>query len=462
MSRVQKCFLKDIAVIQTGPFGSQLHEEDYVSIGTPIVTVEHLGGIGFILKNLPLVSDKDKSRLSKYILKEGDIVFSRVGSIDRCTYVSKNEDGWMYSGRCLRVRFNEKANPRFISFYFRQKFFKEMMRNISVGATMPSLNTSLMANIPLYLPSIEKQSIIASALSTLDSKIELNNRINAELEAMAKTLYDYWFVQFDFPFENGKPYKSNGGKMVWSDELKRDVPMGWEVTKMADWISANKSGDWGKEESEGNFTKKVTCIRGADINGLNGLAELKPPVRYILEKNSNKILNSHDLIVEISGGSPTQSTGRIAFITNATIRRFENPLICSNFCKPISIKNKKLLYNFVYYWNSLYDAGIFFGYEGKTSGIKNLLFDSFVSSYYTVVPNAKTVDQFYDIMENIQEKKQTALAENQQLAELRDWLLPMLMNGQVKVGERAVNRGIYEISGEMGMVAEGESKYEKL
>ena len=270
---------------------------------------------------------------------------------------------------------------------------------------------------------------------------------------MAKTLYDYWFVQFDFPDKNGKPYKTSGGKMVWNEELKREIPEGWEVQKMAEWLDIDKSGDWGKEETEGNFTKQVICFRGADINGLNGLDELKPPVRWILEKNSFKILKSHDLIIEISGGSPTQSTGRLAFITAATIKRFEHPLICSNFCKPVSMRNKKLLYNFVYYWNSLYDNGIFFGYEGKTSGIKNLLLDSFISSYYTVVPDEKIVEQFYDIMDNIQEKKQTALAENQKLTELRDWLLPMLMNGQVKVK--------VEKESELSMAAEPKMKYGK-
>jgi len=112
MRKLGKYLLKDIAVSQTGPFGSQLHEKDYVKNGTPIVTVEHLGEIGFVLDNLPLVSDEDKARLSKYTLKEGDIVFSRVGSVDRCTYVSKKEDGWLFSGRCLRVRFNEKADAK--------------------------------------------------------------------------------------------------------------------------------------------------------------------------------------------------------------------------------------------------------------------------------------------------------------------------------------------------------------
>lgn len=301
------------------------------------------------------------------------------------------------------------------------------------GSAQPKLTQDNLNKMELLIHEPIEQQKIASVLSTLDSKIELNNRINTELEAMAKTLYDYWFVQFDFPDKNNKPYKTSGGKMAWNEELKRQIPEGWEVQQMAEWLDIDKSGDWGKEEAEGNFTKQVICFRGADINGLNGLDELKPPVRWILEKNSFKILKSHDLIIEISGGSPTQSTGRLAFITDATIKRFEHPLICSNFCKPVSMRNKKLLYNFVYYWNSLYDNGIFFGYEGKTSGIKNLLLDSFISSYYTVVPDEKIVDQFYDIMDNIQVKKQTALAENQKLTELRDWLLPMLMNGQVKV-----------------------------
>ena len=301
------------------------------------------------------------------------------------------------------------------------------------GSAQPKLTQDSLNKIELNIHDFQTQQKIASVLSSLDTKIELNNRINTELEAMAKTLYDYWFVQFDFPNAEGKPYKSSGGAMVWSEELKREIPEGWEVVLMADWIEKDKSGDWGKDSLEGNYTEKVSCIRGADINGLNGLGSLNPPTRYILEKNAHKILNSHDLVIEISGGSPTQSTARLAYITEATLKRFENPLICSNFCKAISLKNKSLLYNFVYYWNSLYDSGVFFSYEGKTSGIKNFLFDSFVKSYYTVQPESFIVEQFYSIIENIQIKKQTALAENQQLAQLRDWLLPMLMNGQVVV-----------------------------
>ena len=111
---MKKRFLRDIAEIQTGPFGSQLHKEDYVDVGTPIVTVEHLGCRVFSEQNLPMVSDTDKSRLSKYVLKKGDIVFSRVGSVDRCSFVDPKHDGWMFSGRCLRVRPSEEVDSLFL------------------------------------------------------------------------------------------------------------------------------------------------------------------------------------------------------------------------------------------------------------------------------------------------------------------------------------------------------------
>ena len=102
--------------------------------------------------------------------------------------------------------------------------------NISVGATMPSLNTKLMDSIPLNLPSREIQDKIAGLLDSIDSRIENNNKVNQELESMAKTIYDYWLLQFEFPNDDGKPYKSSGGRMVWNDELKKEIPEGWELS----------------------------------------------------------------------------------------------------------------------------------------------------------------------------------------------------------------------------------------
>lgn len=187
-------FLRDIADIQTGPFGSQLHKEDYVDIGTPIVTVEHLGNRIFTEQNLPKVSDEDKARLSKYVLKEGDIVFSRVGSVDRCSYVDDAHDGWMFSGRCLRVRPNTEVDPLYLYYFFCLEDTKQFVRNIAVGATMPSINTKLLGEVEVVYPSQREQQKIVALLSALDDKIEINQKINDNLQQQAKSLYEEMFL----------------------------------------------------------------------------------------------------------------------------------------------------------------------------------------------------------------------------------------------------------------------------
>lgn len=393
---------------------------------------------------MPLYS----GNLTKYI--EEDILVSNIRPYLKKIWFATQQGGC--SNDVLVFRVNPEYCPKFIYYsIFRDDFFVHAMKGAK-GTKMPrgDKNQILQFNMPLI--GIEQQKQIASVLSALDDKIELNKKINVELEAMAKTIYDYWFVQFDFPNEEGKPYKSSGGAMIWNEELKREIPKGWEVNHLSDWIETDKSGDWGKDEKQGNYTKKVSCIRGADINGLNGTGELKAPERFILVNNALKILNEGDIIVEISGGSPTQSTGRIAFVTNETLERFANPLICSNFCKALSLKDSSYLFNFVYEWNRIYDAGVLFGYEGKTSGIKNLLFDNFVNSYFVVNPPKTIVNKFHKMLEQIHAKKQKNLFENQQLTSLRDWLLPMLMNGQVKVGR-------YEQEEAVAMVAEMQVGY---
>jgi type I restriction enzyme S subunit len=341
--------------------------------------------------------------------------------------------------------FENESSELFMHYVF--TYIKSTIQNAASGSIQDNINIDFLTNLNFKIPKKESQDIIAKVLSDLDAKIELNNKINIELEAMAKTLYDYWFVQFDFPNSPpsegcpqngvgiGKPYKSSGGKMVYNAELRREIPEGWTADVLGSWIANDKSGDWGKEIIEGNYTEKVHCIRGADLNGLNGNGVVKAPTRYILEKNSHKMLDPHDLIVEISGGSPTQSTGRMAYITKETLERFDAPLICSNFCKAVTLEDEMYLFNFALQWDKAYDHGVLFGYEGKTSGIKNLLFESFVSSYFVAKPPKELAEKFYNFMEPIQSKKQKNLRENQQLWSLRDWLLPMLMNGQVSVGD---------------------------
>ena len=165
--------LGDISDIKTGPFGSTLHQKDYVEIGTPIITVEHLGEVGLTSQNLPLVSDEDKVRLKSYMLDEGDLAFSRVGSVDRCAIITDKEKGWLFSGRILRVRPNKKlVHSKNLMYALKTEDAKYRIRSVAVGQTMPSLNTEILKNFSINLSnSVEEQTKIASFLSVVDEKI---------------------------------------------------------------------------------------------------------------------------------------------------------------------------------------------------------------------------------------------------------------------------------------------------
>ncbi len=164
--------LSAIAEIKTGPFGSSLHERDYVEDGTPIITVEHLGEFGVRHENLPRVSDFDRQRLSAYMLKTGDIVFSRVGSVDRNSLISAQEDGWLFSGRLLRIRLKSKeVDAAYLSRHFHHEPTKQRIRSVAVGQTMASLNTQILKGIEVLLPPFLEQQAIAEIFSDMDAEI---------------------------------------------------------------------------------------------------------------------------------------------------------------------------------------------------------------------------------------------------------------------------------------------------
>ncbi len=207
--------------------------------------------------------------------------------------------------------------------------------------------------------------------SCLDDMIELNNRTNKVLEEMAQAIFKQWFIDFEFPNENGESYKSSGGEMV--DSELGEIPKGWNVGIINDLVECTISGDWGKEKAEGNYTQQVVCIRGADIPEVSKGTSGNAPHRFILSKNClKKSLSSNELIVEISGGSPTQSTGRSALITTDFMDAYPVPIICTNFCRAIRLKNPIYSHFTNMLWKYLYLKDVFFGYENGTTGIKKL------------------------------------------------------------------------------------------
>lgn len=181
--------LKTVGEVKTGPFGAQLHEKDYVEVGTPIVTVEHLSEQGLIYQNLPMISEIDKARLAPYVLQQGDIVFSRVGSVDRNSLIKKSEEGWLFLGRLLRVRpIGTNLDTAFLSAFFHLSSFKHYVRSIAVGGTMRCLNTSLLSQISIPFPKSAEQKKIAEILSAWDRAIEQTRELIAAKKLLKKGL----------------------------------------------------------------------------------------------------------------------------------------------------------------------------------------------------------------------------------------------------------------------------------
>ncbi len=315
------------------------------------------------------------------------------------------------------IVFREKGNISDANFIY-YLVCSDLIRSPAIKSMVGSsgrqrVQTNVLENLHLSLPPLTIQKKIAGVLGALDDKIELNNKINQNLEAQVQALFKSWFVDFE-PF---------GGKM----------PDDWKIGKFSDIITDTLGGDWGKETPQNNYTEEVSCIRGADIPDVKLGNKGKIPTRFILPKNyTNKKLIPGDLVIEISGGSPTQSTGRIAFISNHLLNRYNRKIICTNFCR--AIKPMFGYSEYIYqYWQYLYDKDIFFTYENGTTGIKNLDLSGVLNTESIIIPNKSALMVFSEICNSYFDNIHFNGLEIEHLAELRDSLLPKLMSGEINV-----------------------------
>lgn len=418
-------------------------ERSYKSEGISLIRSQNVLDFTFSKNGLAFIDDDQAKALDNVTVEENDILLNITGdSIARCCIVPKEVLPARVNQHVSIIRCDSTVNSNYVFYYL--EFLKPYLLKIcGVGGTRNALTKEVIEKLQIAIP--ENQDKIADILSSLDAKISLNTRINTELEQLAKTLYDYWFVQFDFPISatqaaamgkpplEGKPYRSSGGAMVWNEELKREVPRGWKVGGFNNLIDEFISGDWGKDSEKGANTEKVMCIRGADIANLTSEKLTEAPIRFISKGNADKVLVANTLIVEISGGSPTQSTGRIAYLNEALLNRLGHAIICSNFCRAISLKDGAYLYFFFLTWKLLYEAKVLFNYEGKTTGLKNLLIDDFIDDYKILVPDSYFIKKFNNLVLPYFTKIQKNAEENQLLTSLRDFLLPLLMSGEVSI-----------------------------
>lgn len=398
--------LGDIADVQTGPFGSQLHKENYVNKGTPIVTVEHLGNKWFTSQNLPMVSDEDKLRLAKYCSQEGDVIFSRVGSVDRCSYVSKEYSGWLFSGRCLRVRPRSGINPEYLYYFLTNEGTKQYIRNIAVGATMPSINTKLLNEVPITIPSLEDQRRIASILSSLDRKIELNNKINADLEEMAQAIFKNWFVDFE-PFKDGKFVDSELGK----------IPEGWKVGRLTDVIKLMPGGTPKTSEPLYWDNGTIPFFSPKDVNGVYCFATEKHITETGLNKCSSNLYPKDTIFITCRG-----TVGKVCLAACDMAMNQSNYAI-----KAIDGYSQYYIFFLV---KSVVERLIKKSNGAVFSAITSKDFDEEI-----LIPSQKAVEDFTNVIDGFFRRIFTIGTENSRLSLLRDTLLPRLMSGELEVPE---------------------------
>ena len=431
---MKKCVLGDyILDMASGPFGSNLKVECFVSSGFPIIDGANLYGVRVTDNVTKFVTEEKARSLSRSIAKRHDVIVTISGTLGQVAYIPSDSlyEEYLCSQRQFRVTFDEsKIDVEYLVNLLHTDYGQKKILSFANYVGVPALSQPLpnFRRIELELPDIEKQHEIANIISTIDRKIALNRKRIATLEAMAKEIYDYWFVQFDFPDAHGRPYKSSGGAMVYNPDLKREIPKGWEVKPLADAVKELNSGEWGSDACGESSSVQVHCLRGADMEDQSHL-----PVRYISERKADKLLNLGDIVIEMSGGSPTQATGRSCYVSQGLLDAYNGKLTCTNFCNSLKLKEPGETSYFLFVWRMFYRAGLMFNFEGKTSGLKNLQIDSLLATKW-VFPPKELVTKFNKLFLSSTAQTDNCKKEISRLSDLRDFLLPVLMNGQVKVG----------------------------
>ncbi|WP_308992761.1 restriction endonuclease subunit S [Mariniflexile litorale] len=427
--------LKNISkIINSGLTPLRSNERFWLNGNIPWVKTEQLGKKYIYESN---------EKITKYALENTSIKLNPVNTLSIAMYgegktrgsvsILKNETT-TNQACCNIVIDKEKAEFEFVYYYLKTQY--DNLRNLSSGVRK-NLNSNDIKNFEVLLPSIQTQKQIAKVLSDLDAKIEVNNKINQELEAMAKTLYDYWFVQFDFPDANGKPYKSSGGNMVFNNELKREIPEGWKDGVLSDianiTMGQSPSGSSYNEEGEGTVFYQGSTDFGSRF----------PTVRKYTTEPS-RMAEENDILLSVRAPVGTLNQAMESCCIGrglAALREKEGSI--------------SFLWSQMEYFKQIFDRR---NSSGTTFGsiTKDDLFN-----LKLCIANNEILEKFKKIADPFHAKIVVNSKENQKLTELRDWLLPMLMNGQVTAASLRGTKQSHDVNSDdaLGMVAEGKVKY---
>tara|TARA_B110000211_G_C14088899_1_gene557964 strand:- start:76 stop:1350 length:1275 start_codon:yes stop_codon:yes gene_type:complete len=355
-------------------------------------------------------------------LKKGDLIIARHGENGNAVVYDLANEAQVLNAVIIQPD-PTKLEPDLLKIHFDSPFIKSQIKGSVKGSIQGVINTKHIADLILPINDSLDYKFIAELITQLDTKLELNNKINTELEAISKLMYDYWFVQFDFPDENGKPYKSSGGKMVYNDELKREIPEGWEVKELGDDIEIERGMSYKSSEIKGGGIPMIN-LNSFNLNGTYKKSGIK---MYSGKYKDNKLAKSGDLLIAVT------DVTRDAVIIGKPILvpEYYSELVYSmDVTKVIPSENLSNTYLMMLFKTDHYHNYIRWFASGTT--VLHLNIDG-MKWYKAEIPPKKLLNKYDSFHESIAKRISETTKQNQKLAELRDWLLPILMNGQVKV-----------------------------
>ena len=413
MNRLVK--ISDIAKINANSLTQNDNFQEIIYLDTGSITKNIISNT----QKLNFNTDKIPSRAKRKV-RDRTIIYSTVRpNQEHYGFLENPADNFIVSTGFTTIDISDaESDAKYIFYLLTQKYITDYLHMIGENSvsSYPAINPNDLANLKFSIPNLKTQKSIAHILSTLDQKIAINNQINAQLEQMAKTLYDYWFLQFDFPNENGKPYKSSGGEMVYNDTLKREIPKGWEVKSLGEVEPNIITGKTPSTQNEEFFNGNIPFITIGDIRNNMFIFQTEQKLSKTgAESQSSKYLPKDSLCV-----SCIATVGLIGFTTQ---KSQTNQQINS-----IIFKNK---YNGPYFYFYLKDY--FVVGKAKTGNTFANMNKGDFANIKMIYPSSNIIEKFFQNIVYSFQKIKNLQKQNQQLAQLRDFLLPMLMNGQVGV-----------------------------
>lgn len=418
MSKTKR--LADIAVLKTGPFGTQLKASEYVKEGIPVINVRNIGYGNIIYNGVEHITEETCNRLKEHILRAGDIVFGRKGSVDRHCFITENEDGWFQGSDCLRVRITDKTvNPKYVSYYLLSRHVLKSINNSAVGSTMPSINMDIISDIKIVLPEYYEQIRIVNVLERIDNKIVNNSMMNDNLQQLLRLMYNYWFTQFDFPDENGHPYRSSGGAMIYSDMAKRTVPDGWKVESVL-----NNSLSQVIKPGVERFDKK-TYLATAEVNRTNISAG------NIIEYETRESRANMQPVEYSVWFAKMKNSVKHLYLNKEMQPLIENAILSTGFCG-LQCTECSFEYMASFIEHSYFETIKDTLAHGATQEAVN---NADLSEIILIVPPKSVLKIYHERTRAIYSQISKNICENRELINIREWLLPMLMNGQAVIAD---------------------------